>query len=62
MSADNKVITKIEIAKTELEVTMTMRLNEFKSEEARSLGMKLSYLTSAKPPSSCDQPSVDIIK
>ena len=45
MSANNKVITKIEISKTELEATMNMILDEFKYETFSSFDMKLSTIT-----------------
>ena len=62
MSANNKVSTKIGIAKTELEATINMRLNEFKSETVSAIDMKLSILNSNKFTSSYNQPSADLIK
>ena len=44
MSANNKVSTKIEIAKTELEAKTNMRLNEFKCETVSLINIQLSDL------------------
>ena len=62
MSANNKVSANIEIAKTELEETMNLRLDEFKSETTNSIDRKLSTLNSNKHPSSNKQTSSDITK
>ena len=62
MSANNKVNTNIVKAKTELETTMNMTLNEFKSETVSYIVMKLSTLNSNKASSYYDQLSDDLIK
>ena len=54
ISSSNKVSTKIEIAKIELEATMNIRLDELKSETVSFFDMKLSDLASNKPSSSYD--------
>ena len=48
MSTKNKVSTKFEISKTELEETLNMRLDELKSEIFSSIDMKLSTINSNK--------------
>ena len=45
MRANNKVSTKIEIAKTELEAKTNMRLNEFKCETVSLINIQLSDLS-----------------
>ena len=62
MSTNNKVITKFEIAETEIEETMKMKLDEFKSETSSSVDMKLLTLSSDKYTSSYEKPSSDLIK
>ena len=62
MSASNKVSTNIEIEKTDIEATINMRIDEFKSETVISFDMKISALTSNKHSYSYDQPSSDLIK
>ena len=62
MSTRNKCSTNIETSKTELEATMNMRLDEFKSETVSFFNTKLPTHTSNKPSSSYDQPYADLIK
>ena len=62
MSINKKVITKIEIAKTEIEATMNMIINGFKYEIGSYTYMKLSPLSSNKSSLSHYQPSAYIIK
>ena len=52
MSTNNKVSTKIEIEKTEIETKIDIWLVIYKSETVISLDMKLSYITSNEPYSS----------
>ena len=62
MGASSKAITKIEIAKIELEAAMNMIINGFKSEIGSYIYMKLSPLSSNISSLSHYQPSDYIIK
>ena len=62
MNNNNRVGDKIEIEKTELEATMHMVTDEFKSETVIFIDIKLTALSSNKQSFSYDQPSDDIVK
>ena len=55
MSNNNKVSTKFEISKIEVEETMKMKKGEFKYETLISIYMKLLILNLNKSPSSYDK-------
>ena len=62
MSTNNKIKTKFEISKTELEEKLKMIPDEYKSETSIYIDIKLLTLNSNKYRSSYDQPSVDLIR
>ena len=62
MSTNNKASTNFETEKTELEETMKVKMDEFKSETSSFIDMKLLTINSNKSHSYYDQSSADLIK
>ena len=62
MGTNKKISTKFEMDKIELEETIKIKMDEYKSETSIYIYMKLLTLNSNKYSSSFDQPSANLIK